>query len=365
MNYNYSVPPSAYAKYHNKDEYVHYKPQFETPPKRHTRKGSYTPSPKSGGWYEHVGSSPAREANIQYAAPRDDAYVSEAKGKTRKQEGRHTFPRYHSRSSSRKQNQPVYIYDEDTEHAGVQPTYLYREPTSKTKHARKPSTDTYFYYGQEQIIDEQSRRSRVRRSSSSAKTSPKSRNSHARAPREATDEDAARAGIPSGYSIKHWDPTELPIVLLGSVFDANSVGKWIYDWTVFHHGASSPLADMAGELWLLLIKLAGKMKRAEVCLRSVRNLDNRDMVEDFISSGERLWEKFKKLLKECEHYMLKAAKRDGSKTMGKKAGTEFVESIFGRDRFLETTEKVMSQIRLWNMRFDVNCEEILRRPSAA
>jgi hypothetical protein len=62
---------------------------------------------------------------------------------------------------------------------------------------------------------------------------------------------------------------------------------------------------------------------------------------------------------------LKAAKRDGTKTMGKKAGTEFVDSIFGRDRYLESSEKIMNQIRLWNMRFDVNCEESLRRPSAA
>ncbi|KAK5216350.1 hypothetical protein LTR47_011953, partial [Exophiala xenobiotica] len=57
--------------------------------------------------------------------------------------------------------------------------------------------------------------------------------------------------------------------------------------------------------------------------------------------------------------------RDATKTMGKKAGTEFVDSIFGRDRHLESNERIMNQIRLWNMRFDVNCEGALRRPSAA
>ena len=50
--------------------------------------------------------------------------------------------------------------------------------------------------------------------------------------------------------------------------------------------------------------------------------------------------------------------------MGKNAGTELVDSIFGRDRELENTEKLNS-VRLWNMRFDANCEEILRRPSSA
>jgi hypothetical protein len=49
----------------------------------------------------------------------------------------------------------------------------------------------------------------------------------------------------------------LPIVLLGSVFD-NSLGRWIYDWTVYHRGVSTPMADVAGDLWLLLIKASGQ-----------------------------------------------------------------------------------------------------------
>lgn len=76
-------------------------------------------------------------------------------------------------------------------------------------------------------------------------------------PRKATEQDARRAGIPVGFSTKNWDPTEEPITLLGSVFDANSLGKWIYDWTVFCHGPATPMSDVAGELWLLLIQLAG------------------------------------------------------------------------------------------------------------
>ena len=127
------------------------------------------------------------------------------------------------------------------------------------------------------------------------------------------------------------------------------------------------MTDVAGDLWLLLIKLAGKMKRAEECVPRIRSLDNQEMVEDFIASGSRLWQTFKDLLKACEHFMWRAARREGSKgvSMGKNAGTEFVDSIFGRDRELENTEELMSKIRMWNMRFDANCEEILRRPSAA
>ncbi len=47
-------------------------------------------------------------------------------------------------------------------------------------------------------------------------------------------------------------------MLLGSVFDANSLGKWIYDWTVFRHGSTSPIAGVAGDMWLLLIQLPAR-----------------------------------------------------------------------------------------------------------
>lgn len=73
---------------------------------------------------------------------------------------------------------------------------------------------------------------------------------------EATAKDARKHKTQSGYSLKHWDPEEKPILLLGSVFDANFLGKWIYDWTVFCHGTGMPICDLAGELWLLMIKLA-------------------------------------------------------------------------------------------------------------
>lgn len=215
---------------------------------------------------------------------------------------------------------------------------------------------------------ESARRSRARRQSTSTRTPNKPKPAPAsKPPPVATEEDAERAGIPPGYSIKNWDPTEAPIILLGSVFDANSLGKWIYDWTVFHHGASTPMADVAGDLWLLLIKLAGKVKRADECLPRIQRQEAAEVVEDFLESGDRLWTRFKKLLKACEMFMWKAAKRESGKgpvSMGRNAGCEFVDSIFGRDRELENTEKLMNSIRLWNMRFDANCEDILRRPSA-
>ncbi|CAF3487112.1 hypothetical protein HYE67_000378 [Fusarium culmorum] len=179
---------------------------------------------------------------------------------------------------------------------------------------------------------------------------------------KATEADARKHRIPTGYSLKNWDPAEEPILLLGSVFDANSLGKWIYDWTVYHQGPATPISDMAGEMWLLLIQLAGKVKRAEETVGRVRVPDNRDLVEEFIEAGERLTEKLRSLLKACEAPMLKAAKRKQA-GLGKNAGVEFVETLFGRDRELDKTEKFMQNVRLFNLRFDANCEEILRNPT--
>lgn len=194
----------------------------------------------------------------------------------------------------------------------------------------------------------------------------------AKSPRKATEDDARRAGIPAGYSFKNWDPSEEPILLLGSVFDANSLGRWIYDWTVFFYGPATPMSEIAGELWLLLIQLAGKVKAAEDALPRIRQQKDRDMVDDFLDSGERLWQRFNKLLKICENYMWKAAKREAGSssssrknvTMGKNSGCEFVDAIFGRDRELERTEKLMTGIRLWSLRYTANVDPILAYPAA-
>ncbi|KAI0483443.1 vegetative cell wall protein gp1 [Xylaria cf. heliscus] len=179
----------------------------------------------------------------------------------------------------------------------------------------------------------------------------------------ATEADAKKHRIPTGYSLKNWDPTEEPIMLLGSVFDANSLGKWIYDWTVYHHGPATPISDMAGEMWLLLIQLSGKIKRSEEVVPQVRTQENREMIEDFIESGERLTDKLRSLLKRCEAPMLKASKKREAAQLGKNSGIEFVETLFGRERELEKTERFMQSVRLWNLRFDANCEDILKRPT--
>ena len=284
--------------------------------------------------------------------------------------GNNGSPRRHA--SKRSQGQRIFI--DVVDEAEDSPPYRYHPPRPAHYQHKYAKADSHFYFNQVPVYaepsDSQPARSRARRPSQSTADGTPSRPAKpaaAKPPPQATAEDAAKAGIPAGYSIKNWDPTEAAVLLLGSVFDANSLGKWIYDWTVYHHGPATPMSEVAGDLWLLLIKLAGKMKRAEECLPRIRAIGNQEMVEDFLESGDRLWDRLKRLLKVCEEFMWRVARRDGEKggvKMGKNSGCEFVETIFGRDRELEKTEKLMASIRLWNMRFDANCEDILKRPSA-
>ncbi|MCJ1394926.1 hypothetical protein MMC18_007806 [Xylographa bjoerkii] len=152
-----------------------------------------------------------------------------------------------------------------------------------------------------------------------------------------------KAGIPAGYSTNNWDPDEVPIVLLGSIFDANLLGKWIYDWTVHHHGPRSPTADVAGDLWLLLIRLAGKIKWADRRFSLVRAIGDIEMIQDFLESGDRIWDRLKKLLKVCEDHMWKAYSKDiiksSKRTDGNNHSTEHQEEQDEREDNTSTPNK--------------------------
>lgn len=403
--YHYSVPPQGYVRYNyntsattspsgSPQPIPHYSywvpPQYQSPTtspkstKRHSRKQSYTYPQGPGGWHSPAGypSQSYYATRPDYQSPpvyqdhvsRDNFERSKPKSRRFSNTGIHgggntDGPRRHA--STRSQKQPII---NDTSDEADEPTFTYIRPqASRYKEEKyykpKPKANNHFFFNQvpaqEKASDSQ--KTRARRPSESRPSTAKPAKA-APPPREATAADAAKHRIPAGYSLKNWDPTESPVLLLGSVFDANSLGKWIYDWTVFHHGPQTPMSEVAGDLWLLLIKLACKMKRADECLPRVRYSDNRETIKDFLAGGDRLWARFKKLLKICEDYMWKVARKEGAKgsvKMGKTSGCEFVDSIFGRDRELEETESLMQGIRLWNMRFDANCEEILRRPSAA
>ena len=187
-------------------------------------------------------------------------------------------------------------------------------------------------------------------------------------PRQVTARDRAEAGIPAGYSTKNWDPTEEPIFLLGSVFDANSLGKWIYDWTVYRHGAGSYALSVAGDLWLALIALSGKMGQAEDLLQRREKGSKRRLIEDFLDDGDELFDRFRALLRSCEKSMMKVAKRDWQTgkvvSMGASSGCEFVDCIFGEDRELQETEDIIDSMNNWDKRFEATFKRGRKRRTA-
>jgi hypothetical protein len=394
---HYPTPPPGYYPPHGTTPPPnYYSPRYSgqtaTPSPRaspkvsgHHRRASQAVPPQYSTYASPRGGAP--HAFNEYSSPRHFAtpqrapdYVSGGFDYVRPSRHRHDSDatplkrshreRKHSQSKQKAQYvQTRVVFDE-----GGYYDYVYNHPPPPyeqyQRHDANGYTDHYYYDQVPIYTDAEHKSSRPRRASHSSRPQPATpkRPSTAKAAPKATEEDARRAGIPAGYSYKNWDPTEEPIMLLGSVFDANSLGKWIYDWTVYHYGPATPLAEMAGELWLLLIQLAGKVKKAEEIMPKIRKTESREMVEDFLESGERLWIRFAKLLKVCEDFMWKAAKKESGEkkpvAMGKNSGCEFVDSIFGRDRQLEKTEKLMTGMRLWSMRFDANCDEILRYPTA-
>ncbi|KAH9845391.1 vegetative cell wall protein gp1 [Teratosphaeria destructans] len=371
---HYSYTPSPQPKGHARRSTADYtyatKTSYATP-RETTTKIYYTTTPDR---YASAQSTPQRRTDYVSGSGRKRDWY----GKQRNSKKQYYDPRlHHAHVFDERDDDPGYEYLPRYEQYEQHPP-PYSQPQQRRQSYQYESRADHRYYDQVPIYTaaEPDRTTRPRRSSYSASKParptppPRPRTSTAhKPPPKATEEDARRAGIPAGYSYKNWDPTEEPILLLGSVFDANSLGKWIYDWAVFFYGAATPIVEMAGELWLLLIQLAGKIKRAEDSMSRIRQTAKRDLVDDFLESGERLWQRFNKLLKLCENYMWKAAKKEskgtGEKiTMGKNSGCEFVDSMFGRHRELERTEKLMTGMRLWSMRFDANCEDILRNPSA-
>ncbi|KAJ9632477.1 hypothetical protein H2203_000882 [Taxawa tesnikishii (nom. ined.)] len=400
MPFDYRTPPlspspGATHGYYSPRFSVHSAtPSPRASPKGHSRRATqdstFTYStPRGSSYFHHAYTTPGHIPSAHTSSQRKPDYVSgsdrirskarsfgvPAYGEGERQSRHHSSSTYYTSRSRYIYDDDVYVSDEEYLPAYEQyRRYTPPPPYSRHQSYRDAEADYYAYYDQIPLYtpaDEPSaHRSRARRSSHATKPHPppRPRTSTSKPPPKATEEDARRAGIPAGYSYKNWDPTEEPILLLGSVFDANSLGKWIYDWTVAFHGPATPMSEIAGDLWLLLIQLAGKVKRAEEIMPRIRTQENRELIDDFLESGERLWDRFNKLLKLCEGYMWKAAKKESGNaknvTMGKNSGGEFVDSIFGRDRELERTEKLMTGIRLWSMRFDANCEDVLCNPTA-
>lgn len=279
-----------------------------------------------------------------------------------------------SHTSSPRQSDHLPRTPQGTDHYHHNTSYFQTSSSSPEYHY-KSTTDT---------------RSRSR--STSLSRTPPRRRRYTHVPAVATAADALHAGIPAGYSLKNWDPTETPLLLLGSVFDANSLGRWIYDWTVYTASSSlcatrtasavrraRAVTDAAGDLWLLLIALAGRLRRGASALPLLRRRTEHHLLADYLASGRRLWHRLEVMLGACEAHMWRIARQEAKaaspgrdrarpvdevRSMGASSGVAFVECMFGRgpNGRRDDTARLMQGLETWGRRFDANCAEIVRLP---
>ncbi|KAK4450976.1 hypothetical protein QBC34DRAFT_348557 [Podospora aff. communis PSN243] len=188
--------------------------------------------------------------------------------------------------------------------------------------------------------------------------------------RPATDRDARGYGIRDGDKLKYWDPDEEPIRILGSIFDAASLGKWIFDWTSHHcDNKDEPMTQKAAEVWLILLRLAGKMKRAqrviELRVRGAKvshTAVEHDFIKGYIAEGDALMDSLRSLLRKCEDPMYRTVQdqdKPQERTLVAEAGVEFVKTMFDSARELQATEAWLSDARSWVRSFQETCEILI------
>lgn len=184
--------------------------------------------------------------------------------------------------------------------------------------------------------------------------------------RRATMEDAKQHNIPANYNLQCWDPAERPLLLHQFVFDAMSLGKWIVDCTSYLYGGDSPLTNTAGELWGLLIHLAGKVKLSQQFLsrnrkksKSVRGTQVIRVVTSSAQRGEHLIQELQQLLQECEQSVTETRDTNAGQ-LGELSETGSVSFLLSEEGCLGRTEEFMQALRLWISDWDQHVSGILR-----
>lgn len=179
--------------------------------------------------------------------------------------------------------------------------------------------------------------------------------------REPTLADANKHHIGPGRCLKHWDPDEEPIMLLTSVFDANSLGKWVLDQTARIYGEHDEMTDLAAEFWFQHIQLGGKIRQAKGRIPQIKESSVRHRIKEFTLYGDRLVNELQERLKDCEQRVLELTGISEIPKLGHKSVVVFIDSFIGRnpaqrDIFHDLTRS----IREWNIWFDTSCAGLLR-----
>ncbi|KAI1633847.1 hypothetical protein F4809DRAFT_666406 [Biscogniauxia mediterranea] len=161
----------------------------------------------------------------------------------------------------------------------------------------------------------------------------------------------ARYAIPRDASFAHWDGATRPFAVWSSVFDAASLGAWIYGWAAAHHGRDGGLLAAVDRFRATLARLGRNVSAA-----AAQGQGRRQRVRD----GAELLDDVEALVRVCQDRMVGRREReryyarrrrhadDGKiPKLGPGATRAFVDALLNRADFWDIEEAA----RAWNRWF--------------
>lgn len=150
---------------------------------------------------------------------------------------------------------------------------------------------------------------------------------------------------------KQWGFGDSHFVLFGTYtfFNIESLGKWIYDWTVWEYGKASVEATKAYSLMTYLVQSSKTTQRALESMRWTGDMHERKIFKKFLDSGSDLWAQVKRLFRTCETYATDALREEKRLV---NYGKLFVLALFDKFIQLERTQRLLGDMRVWLNNFD-------------
>lgn len=177
--------------------------------------------------------------------------------------------------------------------------------------------------------------------------------------RQATIGDLRRIGITEDLCVKRWNPDRTPIVVAGSVMDANSICDWIMSWTKIY--VDDNMYDMTAinDLTYCILALDYYDHMTSLRLSSCITSEQVDVVEDFVESRDRLWARLLDIIDICTGVMLRELRKLRSSkerdSRYNRNGAIFVSNIMFNDTISHNIFKLYNAVRIWSYRYCVNC----------
>ncbi|KIW99485.1 uncharacterized protein Z518_11224 [Rhinocladiella mackenziei CBS 650.93] len=171
-----------------------------------------------------------------------------------------------------------------------------------------------------------------------------------------TDEDIRQGDVASGGSIKDWNLPFPMVTLSRSVSDVESLRKWVYDSTLCHHGRDAPSTGLVRDFYFLVLRLNESMEKLRSTLQGAQSAADRNMIEGFLTSGDRLKYKLIRYMRDCNDVKLRNTQaRHQEAPMTALADLDCFITMFKENTVLKATKKLTQSFRLWIYRFEVNC----------